>query len=104
MAQHGTGTLQRRWRERRTEQMMQGCGQRIEVTAWVSAGPLDLLQWGVVRGVAKNAVCGPARLVRDRAFRQPKVQQDDLSFRCKLEVLRLDIPVQDRRLALMEIG
>src|SRR5947209_13467703 len=77
--------------------MVESRAQRVEVTARVCAAALHLLDGRVVERVAEDAARGGDARLQGRALRESEVEQDDLVARQKLQVLRLDVAVYDRR-------
>ena len=75
--------------------MIKGRRERIEIAARVCTGALDLLKRCVIPLVAKDALRGRfMTCVRRVALCQTKIEQDHVSARRDLEILRLNIAVK----------
>src|SRR5947209_12213342 len=83
--------------------MVESRAQRVEVTARVCAAALHLLDGRVVERVAEDAARGGDARLQGRPLRESEVEQDDLIARQKLQVLRLDVAVYDRRMLRVQV-
>ena len=87
------------------QQVIQRRRQRIQIRARLGAAGANLLQRRVAWREAKHtARCQRLRLPCGGTLRQSKIQQDNCTLRCQLEVLWLDIAVNDLRLLAVQIG
>ena len=84
--------------------MIERCAQSIDVAARRGAVVLNLFERRVAPRVTKDARGrNGCRRVRTFGFGQPKIEQSDPPVRCKLQIVRLDIAMDDLAVAGVQI-
>ena len=85
-------------------QTVQRGAKGVQIAACVGAGAFDLLRWRVALGVGQQAALGGGRRTfASEALGQAEVQQHDRAVGFKLDILRLDVAMHDRRLQRVQI-